>query len=82
MWLAPVLLHGCARPSLPLPLHHCPLAELNSQFGGFLSGAELFDAAALGVPPAEALLMDPQQRLALQCFSGMAGREGVWSGTC
>lgn len=45
-------------------------AELNQQFGSFLAGAELFDPAALGVSPAEALLMDPQQRLVMQGFSG------------
>lgn len=47
-----------------------PPAELNQQFGSFLAGADLFDAAALGVSPAEALLMDPQQRLVMQSFSG------------
>lgn len=47
-----------------------PHAELNQQFGSFLAGADQFDAAALGVSPAEALLMDPQQRLVMQSFSG------------
>lgn len=52
-------------------MHSClPHAELNQQFGSFLTGADLFDAAALGVSPAEALLMDPQQRLVMQSFSG------------
>ena len=49
------------------------LAELNQQFGAFVAAAEQFDAAAMGVSPAEALLMDPQQRLVMQCFSG-----GCW----
>lgn len=52
------------------------LAELNQPFGSFLAGADLFDAAALGVSPAEALLMDPQQRLAMQSFSGGDGGSG------
>lgn len=38
------------------------VAELQASFGSFLSGAEGFDAAAFGLPEAEALLMDPQQR--------------------
>lgn len=55
----------------------CPPApaELNSRYGAFLAGADLFDAPALGVSPAEALLMDPQQRLAMQSFSGEPARQ-------
>ena len=34
--------------------------------GGFVSGAERFDAVAFSVPPAEAAAMDPQQRLLLE----------------
>jgi 3-oxoacyl-(acyl-carrier-protein) synthase len=35
-------------------------------FGGWLPRVDLFDAAAFGVPPAEALLTDAQQRLLLE----------------
>ena len=58
-----------ARHPHPLCFPPAPV-ELNQPFGSFLAGADLFDAAALGVSPAEALLMDPQQRLAMQSFSG------------
>ncbi|MFJ8623899.1 type I polyketide synthase [Kitasatospora sp. NPDC093550] len=34
---------------------------------GLLDGAEEFDAAFFGYPPREALILDPQQRLFLQC---------------
>jgi acyl carrier protein len=43
--------------------------ERNLQFGSFLQGVALFDAAAFGVSPAEAVLMDPQQRLVMAAFS-------------
>ncbi|MFJ6619331.1 type I polyketide synthase [Kitasatospora sp. NPDC091335] len=42
--------------------------ELAAQ-GGFLDGADRFDAAFFGISPREALAMDPQQRLLL---------EGAW----
>ncbi len=37
----------------------------------YLEGVENFDAAVYGVSPAEALVLDPQQRLMLevQCFT-------------
>lgn len=43
-------------PSLHLP--RCP------QFGAFMQGVELFDAAAYGLSAAEAAAMDPQHRWA------------------
>lgn len=61
---------SCTILSITVPPPATPRAELNQQFGSFLAGAELFDPPALGVSPAEALLMDPQQRLVMQTFSG------------
>ena len=58
-------------PPASLP-PECVQTELNQKFGSFLGGVDLFDAPAMGVSPAEALLMDPQQRLVMQCFSGAA----------
>lgn len=42
------------------------VGELQASFGSFVSGAAAFDAAAFGLPEAEALLMDPQQRLLME----------------
>lgn len=46
--------------------------EMNLQFGSFLPNVADFDAAGFGISPAEALLMDPQQRLTLECFGRAA----------
>ncbi len=49
-------------------------AELNLQFGSFLPNVAMFDPGMFGISPAEALLMDPQQRLVMHTFSeAMAG---------
>lgn len=53
---------------MELPAADSP-GELNAGFGAFLAGAGGFDAAAFQVSPAEAVLMDPQQRIALQTFA-------------
>jgi acyl transferase domain-containing protein len=52
---------------LALPAH-LP-GELQPRFGSFLPEVEQFDAAALGLTAAEAVLMDPQQRLVMEAFA-------------
>ncbi|MFE3553307.1 type I polyketide synthase [Streptomyces sp. NPDC059193] len=64
-----------------------------SQDGGFLDGAEHFDASFFGISPREAVSMDPQQRLVLETSwealeragirpdSLMESRTGVYLGT-
>jgi acyl transferase domain-containing protein len=41
-------------------------AQLPARFGGWLSGIDMFDAAAFGVSGVEAMLMDVQQRMLLE----------------
>ncbi|MFI9202358.1 SDR family NAD(P)-dependent oxidoreductase [Streptomyces sp. NPDC053048] len=40
--------------------------RMNSAYGSFLDGVDLFDADFFHVPPREAMYMDPQQRLVLE----------------
>jgi acyl transferase domain-containing protein len=40
--------------------------QLPARFGGWLSGVDMFDAAAFGVSGVEAMLMDAQQRMLLE----------------
>lgn len=74
---------------VPLPrweveqaLPGAPPGERHARFGSFLPDVELLDAAAFGLSAAEAVLLDPQQRLILDVFQqaglAAAGR-GLYS---
>ncbi|GAX72978.1 hypothetical protein CEUSTIGMA_g431.t1, partial [Chlamydomonas eustigma] len=43
------------------------MGDLSVRFGSFIDNAEMFDAAAFGVSDAESALMDPQQRILMEC---------------
>ena len=49
----------------------------------YLTDVEQFDAAAFGISPAEALVLDPQQRLMLEArlhsFQSMSADQGTMS---
>lgn len=40
--------------------------KINTRYGGFIDDVECFDATFFGIPPREARLMDPGQRILLQ----------------
>ncbi|HEX7239395.1 MAG TPA: amino acid adenylation domain-containing protein, partial [Longimicrobiaceae bacterium] len=48
---------------------------------GVMEGAEMFDAAFFGITPREALVMNPQQRVFLECAWEALERAGYASGT-
>ncbi len=58
-------------------VHAVPAAR----FGGFVGGPEMWDPEPFGVTMAEALHMDPQQRLVLDVVAGVGG-VGVGDGQC
>lgn len=54
---------------MPLDRWDCdavPGSNLGGRFGGFVGAWAGFDAAAFGITPSEAALMDPQQRVMLE----------------
>ena len=51
--------------------------DMPARFGGFLSGAYLFDAAAFMTSSAEAVLVDPQQRMVLEMTEEALAVSGV-----
>lgn len=52
----------CLDPDAPVGR----VPALPPRFACFMPGVDLFDAQAFGISPAEAVTMDPQQRLVLQ----------------
>jgi acyl transferase domain-containing protein/aryl carrier-like protein len=48
-----------------------------TRYGGFVQGADRFDAAFFGISPREALAMDPQQRLLLEVSWEAIERAGI-----
>ncbi|CAE8593145.1 unnamed protein product, partial [Polarella glacialis] len=55
----------------------CRVGRSYARHGGFVEGAELFDAACFGVATAEAASMDPAQRLLLEVGSACLQNGGL-----
>lgn len=49
-----------------------------SKFGTYVPSVHVFDAAAFGLSPAEAALMDPQQRILLEESAQAVAHSGRW----
>lgn len=49
-----------------------------SKFGTYVPSVHVFDAAACGLSPAEAALMDPQQRILLEESAQAVAHSGRW----
>lgn len=55
-----------------------PGAPMPARFGGWVAGADVFDAALFGISGAEAMLMDAQQRLVLEVAHEALALAGRW----
>jgi acyl carrier protein len=51
--------------------------DMPVRFGGFIGDAFMFDSGAFGIPGNEAVLMDPQQRLMLECVQEALASSGI-----
>ena len=53
------------------PIFDAQAGDAHVRFGSFLPGWDMFDPRSVGMTPAEALLVDPQQRLVMEVFQEM-----------